>query len=167
MRLKSGFFTVQRTNNQTEAYHSQMLQALRTSRLANGSQTVCYNQTEAYHSQMLLTLRTSRLPPLTNAAEAEVKVLAEAEQNAKLEADVAEGEAKALAEAEEKAELVADATEGNLLNYKSFPVCLLDAVVSFSSCQRNLIKTFQIQGMITLITKMTFIFSSDLLNGQK
>ena len=34
--------------------------------------------------------------------------------------------------------------------------------VSFSSCQRNLIKTFQIEGMIALITKMTFIFSSDL-----
>ena len=41
------------------------------------------------------------------------------------------------------------------------------AIVSFSSCQRNLIKTFQIEGMITLITKMTLIFSSDLLNGQK
>ena len=41
------------------------------------------------------------------------------------------------------------------------------ASVSFSSCQRNLIKTFQIEGMIALITKMTLIFSSDLLNGQK
>ena len=30
--------------------------------------------------------------------------------------------------------------------------------ISFSSCQRNLIKTFQIEGMITLITKMTLIF---------
>ena len=39
--------------------------------------------------------------------------------------------------------------------------------VSFSSCQRNLIKTFQIESMIALITKMTLIFSSDLLNGQK
>ena len=39
--------------------------------------------------------------------------------------------------------------------------------VSFSSSQRNLIKTFQIGGMIALITKMTLIFSSDLLNGQK
>ena len=39
--------------------------------------------------------------------------------------------------------------------------------VSFSSCQRNLIKTFQIEGMIALITKMTLIFSLDLLNGQK
>ena len=39
--------------------------------------------------------------------------------------------------------------------------------VSFSSCQRNLIKTFQIEGMIALITKMTLIFSSHLLNGQK
>ena len=45
------------------------------------------------------------------------------------------------------------------------PACL--AVVSFSSCQRNLIKTFQIEGMIALITKMNLIFSSALLNGQK
>ena len=41
------------------------------------------------------------------------------------------------------------------------------SMVSFSSSQRNLIKTFQIGGMIALITKMTLIFSSDLLNGQK
>ena len=41
------------------------------------------------------------------------------------------------------------------------------AQVSFSSCQGNLIKTFQIEGMIALITKMTLIFSSDLLNGHK
>ena len=40
-------------------------------------------------------------------------------------------------------------------------------IVSFSSCQRNLIKTFQIDGMIALITKMDLIFSWDLLNGQK
>ena len=33
------------------------------------------------------------------------------------------------------------------------------AVVSFSSCQRNLIKTFQIEAMIALITKMVLIFS--------
>ena len=39
--------------------------------------------------------------------------------------------------------------------------------VNFSSHQRNLIKTFQIEGMIALITKMILIFSSDLLNGQK
>ena len=39
--------------------------------------------------------------------------------------------------------------------------------VSFSSCQQNLIKTFLIEGMIVLITKMTLIFSSDLFNGQK
>ena len=39
--------------------------------------------------------------------------------------------------------------------------------VSFSSCQRNLIKTFQIEAMIALITKMVLIFSWDLLNGQK
>ena len=40
-------------------------------------------------------------------------------------------------------------------------------IVSFSSCQRNLIKTFQIDGIIALITKMDLIFSWDLLNGQK
>ena len=40
-------------------------------------------------------------------------------------------------------------------------------MVNFSSCQRNLIKTFHIEGMIALITKMTLIFSSNLLNGQK
>ena len=39
--------------------------------------------------------------------------------------------------------------------------------VSFSSCQRNLIKTFQIEGIVALITKMALIFSWDLLNGQK
>ena len=39
--------------------------------------------------------------------------------------------------------------------------------VRFSSCQWNLTKTFQIEGMIALITKLTLIFSSDLLNGQK
>ena len=39
--------------------------------------------------------------------------------------------------------------------------------VSFSSCQRNLIKTFQIEAMMSLITKMALIFSWDLLNGQK
>ena len=43
----------------------------------------------------------------------------------------------------------------------------LPPLVSFSSRQRNLIKTFQIEGMIALITKMNLIFSSDLLNGQK
>ena len=31
--------------------------------------------------------------------------------------------------------------------------------VSFSSCQRNLIKTFQIEAIIALITKMAMIFS--------
>ena len=31
--------------------------------------------------------------------------------------------------------------------------------VSFSSCQRNLIKTFQTEGMFALITKMDLIFS--------
>ena len=44
---------------------------------------------------------------------------------------------------------------------------LRGTLVSFSSCQWNLIKTFQIEGMIALITKMDLIFSSDLLNGQK
>ena len=39
--------------------------------------------------------------------------------------------------------------------------------VCFSSCQWNLIKTFQIEGMIALIKKMDLIFSWDLLNGQK
>ena len=32
-------------------------------------------------------------------------------------------------------------------------------MVSFSSCQQNLIKTFQIEAMIALITKMAMIFS--------
>ena len=32
-------------------------------------------------------------------------------------------------------------------------------IVNFSSSQRNLIKTFQIEGMIALITKMHLIFS--------
>ena len=40
----------------------------------------------------------------------------------------------------------------------------LEASVSFSSCQPNLIRTFQIEAMIT---KMVLIFSWDLLNGQK
>ena len=31
----------------------------------------------------------------------------------------------------------------------------------------HMIETFQIEGMIALITKMTLIFSSDLLYGQK
>jgi hypothetical protein len=30
---------------------------------------------------------------------------------------------------------------------------------SFSSCQQNLIKTFQIEAMIALITKMALVFS--------
>ena len=40
-------------------------------------------------------------------------------------------------------------------------LCLFNVVlarVSFSSCQQNLIKTFQIEGMIALITKMTQTF---------
>ena len=39
--------------------------------------------------------------------------------------------------------------------------------LSFSSCHRNLIKTFQIEAMIALIKKKPLIFSRDLLNGQK
>ena len=39
--------------------------------------------------------------------------------------------------------------------------------VSFSSCQRNLIKTFQIEGMIALITKMTLIFFLGLVKWWK
>ena len=31
--------------------------------------------------------------------------------------------------------------------------------VSFSSCKQNLIKTFQIEGMIALITEIDLIFS--------
>ena len=38
-------------------------------------------------------------------------------------------------------------------------------LVSFSSCQRNLIKTFQIEGMIALIAKMDLISSLDLLKA--
>ena len=34
----------------------------------------------------------------------------------------------------------------------------LNVHVSFSSCQRNLIKTFQIEAMIALVTKMDLIF---------
>ena len=41
------------------------------------------------------------------------------------------------------------------------------STVNFSSCQRNLIRAFQIESIIVLITKMTLIFSSDLLKGQK
>ena len=39
--------------------------------------------------------------------------------------------------------------------------------LSFSSCQQNLMKTFQIEAIVALITKMPLIFSWDLLNGQK
>ena len=40
-------------------------------------------------------------------------------------------------------------------------------LISFLSCQWNLIKTFQIEAIVALITKMALIFSWDLLNGQK
>ena len=49
----------------------------------------------------------------------------------------------------------------SLINIVSWPS------LSFSSCQWNLIKTFQIESLIAPITKMTLSFSSDLLNGQK
>ena len=39
--------------------------------------------------------------------------------------------------------------------------------LSFSSCQQNLIKTFQIEAINALITKMVLIFLRNLLNGQK
>ena len=39
--------------------------------------------------------------------------------------------------------------------------------VSFSSCQRNLIKTFQIEAMIALITKIVLNNTRNKLNGQK
>ena len=39
--------------------------------------------------------------------------------------------------------------------------------VSFSSCQQNLIKKLQIEGMMVLITEMDLIFLLDSLNGQK
>ena len=37
--------------------------------------------------------------------------------------------------------------------------CYYYTQVSFSSCQRNLIKTFQIEAMFALITKVGLIFS--------
>ena len=44
-------------------------------------------------------------------------------------------------------------------NYQDNVHCGARTTVSFSSCQRNLIKTFQIEGIIALITKMAMIFS--------
>ena len=41
---------------------------------------------------------------------------------------------------------------------KSLYPNLVISLVSFSSCQRNLIKTFQIEAMIALITKMVYFF---------
>ena len=52
--------------------------------------------------------------------------------------------------------LVVKLNANNIQDFLTFPF------ISFSSCQRNLIKTFQIEGMIALITKMTLIVSSDL-----
>ena len=46
-------------------------------------------------------------------------------------------------------------------------ISIFKAEVSFSSCQRNLIKTFQMEAIIALITKMAMIFSWVLLSGQK
>ena len=36
---------------------------------------------------------------------------------------------------------------------------LVGPVINFSSCQRNLIKTFQIEAITALITKMALVFS--------
>ena len=38
--------------------------------------------------------------------------------------------------------------------------------VGFSSCQLNLIKTFQIEYIFTLITKISLLFLWDFINGQ-
>ena len=52
--------------------------------------------------------------------------------------------------------------------YDDILICIIDCkreistvirVVSFSSCQQNLIKTFQIEAMIAVITKMELILS--------
>ena len=97
---------------------------------------------------------------VAEAPEAKAKALAKAEKKAKLEADAAEAEAKAFAKAEEKAKLEADAAESEAIALAAAEEkAKLEAeaaqAVSFSSCQQNLIKTFQIEGMIALITKMT------------
>ena len=42
---------------------------------------------------------------------------------------------------------------------KNLERSLTGPYVSFSSCQQNLIKTFQIEGIIAQITKMDLIFS--------
>ena len=59
--------------------------------------------------------------------------------------------------------------EGTLLaqGYAVSQAFSLELVTSFSSCQRNLIKTFQIEGMIALITKMTLIFFLRLVKWPK
>ena len=57
--------------------------------------------------------------------------------------------------------------KSNLRDDAMFLVRVIAIVSFFLSCQRHLMKKFQIEGMIALITKMTLIFSSDLLNGQQ
>ena len=44
-------------------------------------------------------------------------------------------------------------------DYVTLTLKIATATVSFSSCQLNLIKTFQIEDTIALITKMDLIFS--------
>ena len=44
---------------------------------------------------------------------------------------------------------------------------LIRPLISFSSCQRNLIKTIQIEAMIALITKMVLIFFMRLVKWPK
>ena len=60
-----------------------------------------------------------------------------------------------------------DLGEGKEIFIRYYSYITLALGVSFSSCQRNLIKTFQIEAMISLIKKKVLIFSRDLLNGQK
>ena len=51
-----------------------------------------------------------------------------------------------------------DLSEGDHPYVMYLIACRGHTIVSFSSCHRNLIKTFQIEGMIALITKMNLIF---------
>ena len=44
-------------------------------------------------------------------------------------------------------------------NRKTYEDQYLEAQVIFSSCQRNLIKTFKIEAMTLLITKLALVFS--------
>ena len=49
----------------------------------------------------------------------------------------------------------------DVVNWTNKTICIdeIHMKVSFSSCQRNLIKTFQIEAIIALVTKMAMIFS--------